>query len=78
MNPMLVVCSSERRDSCPAAMRFVAKAKQLGVRTEVLTQAKSHREINEQLGLAGPYTDAVDRFLSSLDTGLARSLGAAR
>jgi arylformamidase len=76
--PVLVVCSSERRESCPAAMRFVARAKQLGVRAEVLTQAKSHREINEQLGAPGPYTDAVDRFLSSLDPALARSLGAAR
>ncbi|HTK46732.1 MAG TPA: alpha/beta hydrolase [Gemmatimonadaceae bacterium] len=78
MTPMLVVCSSQRRESCPASMRFVAKAKQFGVRAEVLTQAKSHREINEQLGIAGPYTDAVDRFLSSLDSGLARALGAAR
>ena len=78
MTPMLVVCSSERRESCPASMRFVASAKALGVRAEVLTQAKSHREINEQLGTAGPYTDAVDRFLSSLDLALARSLGAAR
>jgi acetyl esterase/lipase len=78
MNPMLVVCSSERRESCPASMRFVAKAKALGVRAEVLTQGKSHREINEQLGALGPYTDAVERFLSSLDTSLARSLGAAR
>jgi acetyl esterase/lipase len=78
MTPMLVVCSSQRRESCPASMRFAAKAKALGVRAEVLTQAKSHREINEQLGAAGAYTDAVDRFLSSLDTSLALSLGAAR
>jgi acetyl esterase/lipase len=78
MSPMLVVCSSQRRQSCPASMRFAAKAKALGARAEVLTQAKSHREINEQLGTAGAYTDAVDRFLSSLDTSLALSLGAAR
>ena len=78
MMPALVVCSSERHDSCPAAMRFVARAKQLGVRAEVLTQARSHREINEQLGAPGAYTDAVDRFLSSLEPGLARALGAAR
>jgi acetyl esterase/lipase len=78
MTPALVVCSSERRESCPAAMRFVARAKQLGVRAEVLTQAKSHGEINERLGAPGPYTDAVDRFLSSLDPALARALGAAR
>jgi acetyl esterase/lipase len=72
--PLLMVCSSKRRDSCPAAMQLAARAKPLGVRAEVLTAAKSHREINEQLGADAVYTSAVDRFLGSLDPVLARAV----
>jgi acetyl esterase/lipase len=76
--PLLMVCSSKRRDSCPAAMRLAAQAKALGVRAEVLSEAKSHREINEQLGADVAYTSAVDRFLASLDPALARAVSAER
>jgi hypothetical protein len=31
----------------------------------VLPQDRSHEQINEQLGLPGAYTDAVDAFLDS-------------
>ncbi len=66
--PILLVCSSEREDKpCLQTRVFAASAKKVGVRAEVLPQAKSHREINEELGLPGEYTDAVEAFLASLD-----------
>jgi acetyl esterase/lipase len=64
--PMLLVCSSLRRDSCPAANRFAARATSLGVRAEVLPIAKSHAAIDAELGAPGAYTEAVERFLRSL------------
>jgi arylformamidase len=66
--PMLLVCSSRRSDSCPQAEAFAAKAIALGGRATVLPVNKTHGEINQQLGTAGSYTDAVDSFLRT--TGL--------
>ncbi|MFC7302370.1 alpha/beta hydrolase [Cognatiluteimonas weifangensis] len=65
-HPILLVCSSERANSCNQARDFASAARRLGVRAEVLPQALSHREINESLGLPGAYTDAVDAFIASL------------
>ena len=64
--PLLAVCSSQRSESCPQARRFVEKATALGVRASVLQQDRSHQEINQQLGAANPYTDAVEVFMGSL------------
>lgn len=64
--PLLGVCSSQRRESCGQAERFQAKAGSLGMRMQVLPQDLSHKEINESLGLDGPYTAAVDAFVSTL------------
>jgi acetyl esterase/lipase len=64
--PMLLVCSSLRRDSCPAATKFAAKATSLGVRTEVVPVAKSHAAIDAELGTRGEYTEAVEAFLRSM------------
>ena len=64
--PMLVVCSSRRDDSCPQARSFAAKATSLGGRVTVLPVALSHREINQNLGVAGEYTEAVESFMRSL------------
>jgi acetyl esterase/lipase len=64
--PILLVCSSERADSCPQARGFAAAARRLGVRAEVLPEALSHGEINDRLGLPGAYTDAVDAFIASV------------
>jgi len=64
--PMFLVCSSERRDSCVQARGFADKVTSLGGRAEVFPVELSHQECNEQLGTAGRYTDAVDTFLQSL------------
>jgi arylformamidase len=70
--PLLLVCSSLRRDSCPAAARFAAKATSVGVRAEVVPVPKSHAAIDAELGAPGEYTEAVESFLRTLDPSLAR------
>jgi acetyl esterase/lipase len=72
--PFLAVCSSRSRVSCPASHRFAAKAKSLGVDARVLEENLSHREINERLGAAGGYTEAVESFMGSLDESVRRRL----
>jgi len=74
--PMLLVCSSLRRDSCPAATRFAAKAAAVGVRAEVVPVPKSHAAIDAELGAPGEYTEAVEAFLRTLDPSLARAIAA--
>ena len=64
--PMLLVCSSDRDDSCAAAHAFAAKASGFGARVTVLPVALNHLEINDRLGLPDEYTDAVDAFLQSV------------
>jgi acetyl esterase/lipase len=65
--PMLLVCSTTRRDKpCDAAHAFADQAAALGVRAEVSGQALSHGEINHNLGLPGAFTDTVERFMQSL------------
>jgi acetyl esterase/lipase len=64
--PLFAVCSSDRRMSCVQAGAFVEKVTAMGGRAQVLPLALSHQEINEQLGTAGHYTNAVDSFLNSL------------
>jgi acetyl esterase/lipase len=65
--PMLVVCSSVRRDQpCRQAEAFARKATQLGGSVTVLAQAREHDAINNELGLPGEYTEAVDLFLEEI------------
>jgi acetyl esterase/lipase len=72
--PMLAVCSSQRRLSCPDARRFAQKGASLGRRIEVAPQDMTHEQINETLGTPGAYTDRVEQFLRSLDDTWARVL----
>ena len=64
--PMLLVCSSQRSDSCPQADKFSAKAQAAGARVRVLRVPLKHGDINGQLGLAGDYTSQVEEFLRSV------------
>jgi len=64
--PLLAVCSSRRRESCPSADAFVAKDVQLGARARVLREDLSHGEINMTLGAPSDYTAQVDAFLDSV------------
>jgi len=64
--PTLMVCSTERPDKpCLQAKHFEQKAKTLGVHTEISSQALSHKEINEELGLESAYTRRVEEFIGS-------------
>ena len=64
--PLLLVCSTQRDDSCLSATRFADKARQFGTRVEMLPMDLSHGQINETLGETSAYTEAVDRFIRSL------------
>lgn len=64
--PILLVCSTRRDESCQQADAMASRGGQLGVRVEVLRQDLSHRDINQQLGLPGAYTDAVNTFIGAL------------
>jgi hypothetical protein len=66
--PMLLVCSSQRKIACPNAKAFLARASSLGARVTDLPEDLSHSQINERLGLPGPYTDAVDSFIRSVSS----------
>ena len=72
--PLLAVCSSRREESCEQAKGFAAHGMRLGVRVEVLPQDLSHGDTNEQLGLPGAYTQAVEAFLASLSAPVAGRL----
>lgn len=64
--PMMLVCSSQRRQSCAQARDFDKKARSLGVRIDVSPVAKSHGAINADLGKPGAYTRSVDNFIQRL------------
>lgn len=73
--PVQMVCSTERADQpCHQAEALARHVHSLGGRAEVLPQDLSHSEINAQLGLESPYTRAVEAFMGSLDTEVARRL----
>ena len=65
--PMLLVCSSQRADSCAQASAFADKARSLGGRVSVYPIDMRHGEINAQLGAPGDLTVQVDNFLHSLN-----------
>jgi len=64
--PMLLVCSSLRKDSCPQCDAFTIKARKFGGRVIVYPVSMSHRDINVKLGTPGAYTDKIDGFINSL------------
>jgi acetyl esterase/lipase len=73
--PWLGVCSTTRKDdSCGQARAFADKARRLGLRAEVLPQAKSHGAINNDLGLESDYTRRVEAFMAGLDPVVAERL----
>lgn len=64
--PMLLVCSSTRRiptPPCDEARKLAEHGRTLGVPMQVLPQALTHAEINDQLGLPSAYTDAVANWI---------------
>ncbi|CAA0104686.1 Lipase 2 [Zhongshania aliphaticivorans] len=66
VKPLLLVCSTQRDDSCPQAETFVQKADQLKVQTTLLKVDLSHRQINASLGTQTTYTENVEHFIRGL------------
>jgi acetyl esterase/lipase len=64
--PMLLVCSTKRADSCPAAEDFAAKARSLHGRVTILPVDMTHADINGLVGTGGDYTAAIDSFMTSI------------
>lgn len=67
--PFMAVCSTRRADACPQAGRYAARARELGMRLELLPQDLSHEEINTSLGLDNAYTGSVEHFMRALVQG---------
>ncbi|PZP31645.1 MAG: esterase [Roseateles depolymerans] len=71
-SPWLGVCSTQRKDKpCDQARDYAAKSRSLNILASVLPEAKNHGAINQELGLPGPYTDSVERFMAGLDPSVA-------
>lgn len=64
--PLLIVCSNLRELSCPQADAFERKASPLGHQITIWHQAKTHMDIDRQLGLPGVYTDSVALWINSI------------
>lgn len=64
--PMLLVCSSQRSDSCPAARALASKVTSLGGRASVLPVGLNHGGVNSELGRSNEYTAAVESFMRGL------------
>ena len=72
--PVLLACSSLRRQACAQAETFVVQAKRLGVSVSVVPQQLTHKAMNAQLGVPNPYTAEVEQFMAGLDRQVARRL----
>ncbi|MEY2631550.1 MAG: hypothetical protein RIR00_204 [Pseudomonadota bacterium] len=76
-SPWLGVCSTRRQDDpCGQAQAYAEKSRALGVPARVLPERMSHGAINDDLGLPGRYTAAVEAFMTSLDPAVASLLKA--
>jgi arylformamidase len=64
--PLLAVCSRRGASACAQAEAFAARAKRVGARVEVQPVDLGHLELHRQLGLPGPYSDSVERWISSI------------
>ena len=64
--PMLIVCSTKREYACPQGEHFLHKAESLKVKTSILPQELSHKNINKYLGLENEYTVFVEEFINTL------------
>ncbi len=67
--PMLLVCSSSRKDNpCGEADLFAEAAAKVGVKMKVLPEDLSHGEILSTLGKENTYTKTVNNFMQEVRT----------
>ncbi|GGP25633.1 alpha/beta hydrolase fold domain-containing protein [Silvimonas amylolytica] len=67
--PMLLICSTERATSCDSAERMAAKIAQLGGKVTIKPLARSHMQINAEVGADNEETTTIDTFLHTLGVG---------
>lgn len=73
--PWLGICSLTRHDKpCEQGDAYVQKSIGLGVTAKTLPVPKSHGRLNTELGIAGSYTDSVEKFMAALDAEVAKRL----
>lgn len=73
--PWLGICSTTRPDKpCEQSDAYVKKSLALGVPAQTLPLPKGHGKLNSELGKSGSYTDAVEKFMVSLDAAVAARL----
>ena len=64
--PMLLVCSTERVTSCDSAERMAAKIARLGGKVTVKPLARTHMQINADVGADNEETTAIAAFLQTI------------
>ncbi|EHB55106.1 Carboxylesterase type B [Mycolicibacterium rhodesiae JS60] len=64
--PILLVCSTQRRHSCTETATFADASQALGTDVTLLPKNLSHGQINKSLGRDSAYTDAVDEFIHTV------------
>lgn len=75
--PMLLACSTERPDKpCDDARAMASTLQALGTPVRVQPEARSHRELNADLGLDSDYTRAVEDFMAGVSPALRDRLAA--
>ncbi|MFT3870618.1 MAG: alpha/beta hydrolase [Nibricoccus sp.] len=65
--PFLLICSQARQRESLNVLKFMLKARSLGVSAEFLPEDLTHGEINYTLGLENDYTLDVEDFMGGLD-----------
>ena len=64
--PVLAVCSRRGGGACAQAEAFAERAGRIGAKVQVQPVDKGHMDIDRQLGLPGPYSEAVERWIASV------------
>ena len=64
--PVLAVCSTRNAAACTQAHAFAARAARARVQVQVQPEDRGHMDVDRQLGLPGPYSESVDRWISSI------------
>jgi acetyl esterase/lipase len=63
---MLAVCSQRNAASCARAQAFAARAARGGARVDLHPVDLGHMDVLRQLGLPGAYSEAVERWITSI------------
>lgn len=68
--PLMIVCSTRRRDPCDQAKTYAVRARTLEARIDIVEEDLSHGDINEIPGQPHRLTGEIDRFMHGLISGV--------